>query len=83
MTTPPTAATTPLTMTNHTMTTAYQQGQVTPLSPVITEFVYFNGDWWTIDPPDAWIRITDDTFAKFLDQQYYKMKSTIDLSVRH
>lgn len=59
---------TPLVITHHDMTTAYTRGEVTPLSPIITEFVQYAGHWWTIDPP-GWLRITEEGLIRFLDQQ--------------
>jgi hypothetical protein len=57
---------TSLMITHREMGNARDTGRARPLSPAITEFINYWGDWW-ISSADGWLRITDTHLASRLD----------------
>ena len=73
---------TPLLIADAHMQAAYTRGEVTPLSPVITEFVQYLDHWWTLDHTD-WIRIKDPNLITILNDQKAKMAPIEKLMRQH
>jgi hypothetical protein len=57
---------TSLMITHREMGTARDAGRARPLSPAITEFIKYWGDWW-VSSAEGWLRITDTHLASRLD----------------
>jgi hypothetical protein len=57
---------TSLMISHREMTNARTAGRARPLSPVITEFTKYWGDWW-VSSAEGWLRITDTHLASRLD----------------
>jgi hypothetical protein len=57
---------TSLMITHREMGNARDAGKARPLSPAITEFVKYWGDWW-VSSADGWLRITDTHLAGRLE----------------
>jgi hypothetical protein len=58
---------TSLLISHREMSSARQAGRVRPLSPAITEFARYGGEWW-VSSADGWLRITDTHLAAKLDE---------------
>ncbi len=57
---------TSLIITHQEMGNARDAGRARPLSPAITEFIKYWGDWW-VSSAEGWLRITDTHLASRLD----------------
>jgi hypothetical protein len=63
--TPPVPREVPLVLDRATIACALADGTATPLTPHVTSLVHHRGVWW-LDDDDAWLQITDHTFAATL-----------------
>jgi len=57
---------TSLMISHQEMRDAQEAGRTRPLSPDITDFVKYRGDWW-LRSPEGWLRITDSYLASRFD----------------
>jgi hypothetical protein len=62
---PPAPSEVPLVLDRATITRALTDGTAVPLTSHITSLVHHRGAWW-LDDDDAWLQITDQTFASTL-----------------
>lgn len=62
----PIASEVPLVLDPGTIADAIADGTAMPLTSHVTSFVYHRDVWW-LDDDDAWLQITDQTFASTLD----------------
>ena len=57
---------TSLMITHREMGNAREAGRARPLTPAITEFTRYWGDWW-VSSAEGWLRITDTHLSSRLD----------------
>jgi hypothetical protein len=68
---------TSLMITHREMGNARDAGRARPLSPAITEFIKYWGDWW-ISSADGWLRITDTHLASRLDLVSARLDAAVE-----
>ena len=62
---PPAPGEVPLVLDRATITRALADGTALPLTSHVTSLVHHRGVWW-LDDDDAWLQITDQSFASTL-----------------
>ncbi len=73
---------TSLMITHREMGNAQDAGRARPLSPAITEFIKYWGDWW-VSSAEGWLRITDTHLASRLDIVHIRLDTAGDDAACH
>jgi hypothetical protein len=68
---------TSLMISHREMSNARTARRARPLSPAITEFTKYWGDWW-VSSDDGWLRITDTHLASRLDIAHARLDAAAE-----